>query len=334
MIKGCGLHPKEKMMNKQIRAAALAALIIPLMVGNVLAMENNIEKVFKNIERLDIELVSGDCVIKDGPGKKITVNLVYDYIDDCFEPEFNESSDRLRLKERFRGYGGCNGFSEWTITVPKGTRIEFSSASGELSISGCEGEFTLESASGRIEIEKSGGEFEIDNASGRIAISSSNGEFEIDNASGRIRIRDVSGQFEIDNASGDIEIEDARGRFNVDNASGDIDADKVLIEDESTFDAASGDIVIRTAKSPEYDITLESASGDVLLNYNGNPVTGFFEFSARKDRGKIIAPYKFDKEEEHEYRGRVYISKSFTRGKDKPRVTLSTSTGRAELKLK
>ncbi|UCH62601.1 MAG: DUF4097 family beta strand repeat protein [Fidelibacterota bacterium] len=321
-------------MNRLISTAALPALLISLLAGQALAVENKIEKVFKDIDRLDIELVSGDCVIKGGRGKKITVNLVYDYPENCFEPEFKESTGWLRLKERFRGYGGCSGFSEWTITVPKGTRIEFSSASGELSMSGCEGEFALESASGRIEIEKSGGEFEIDNASGRVTISSSNGDFEIDNASGRIRVRDVSGQFEIDNASGDIGIEDARGRFKVDNASGDIDADKVLIDDDSIFDTASGDIVISIAKSPEHDITLESASGDILLNYNGNPVSGFFEFSARKDRGKIIAPYRFDKEKEHEYNDRVYVIKSFTRDKDTPGITLSTSTGRVELKLK
>ncbi|MFB0515446.1 MAG: DUF4097 family beta strand repeat-containing protein [Candidatus Neomarinimicrobiota bacterium] len=338
-------------MKHLTRITAIAICLVPLMAGQLLAKEETIHKTFKKIKTLDIETVSGDCIIEAGKGDNVVVDLVYDYPDDCFEPAFKQSGDRLQLEEHFRGYGGCSGSSEWTITVPKDMRIDFSSASGNLSVSDCTGKFGLESASGyieidqcegkyeidnasgRIEISISKGDFEVDNASGRIAISNSEGDFKVDNASGHIRMQDVSGQFELDNASGDIEIDNIVGQLKVDNASGDIDATRAVIEDMSDFDTASGDISVTLAKSPEHDITLDSASGNVVLNYNGNPVSGYFEFSARKDRGKIDAPYKFDKEEEYEYQGRVYVRKSFTREKDTPRIVLSTASGKIELKL-
>ncbi len=320
-------------MKDLLGTTVLAVLFVPFLAAPLHAKEEKISKTFKNITNLEIKTVSGDCIVKAGTGDKVVVDLVYEYSQDCFEPEFIENGDRLRLKERFWGYG-CSGYSTWTITVPKGVNIDFSSASGGIALTGCEGEFILESASGRIEIENCKGDFEIDNASGRIYISASNGRFEIDNASGRIAMRDVSGEFEIDNASGTIDVENARGGFEVDNASGDIDATEILIEDRSTFDTASGDVVVTLAKSPEHDITLGSASGDVVLNYGGNKVIGFFEFSAREDRGRIISPYKFDKEEEYERGNRIYVRKSFTRERPKPEIILSTSSGRAELRLK
>jgi hypothetical protein len=76
----------------------------------------------------------------------------------------------------------------------------------------------------------------------------------------------------------------------------------------------------------------------VVLDYDGNPVTGFFEFTARRDRGRIVSPIKFDTEEEYEPgwgdRGRsvIYLRKTFTKGDDKPVILLGTSSGTAELK--
>ncbi|UCD37294.1 MAG: DUF4097 family beta strand repeat protein, partial [Fidelibacterota bacterium] len=136
----------------------------------------------------------------------------------------------------------------------------------------------------------------------------------------------------------DIDINNASGRFEVDNASGDIEAKSVTIEDDSNFDTASGDVLVSLAKSSEYDLELDAASGDVVLDYNGNPVTGYFEFTARMDRGRIVSPFKFDTEEEYEPgwgdRGRLvtYMRKSFTEGSDEPVIRLATASGTAELK--
>ncbi|UCH09863.1 MAG: DUF4097 family beta strand repeat protein [Fidelibacterota bacterium] len=325
-------------MNIRSHPTLLLCLLIPLLSGSLVAKGETITETFKNIKRLDIETVSGDCVVETGKGKQVTVKVDYDYPEDCFVPEFDEFSGALRVRERFRGHWSCNGYSEWTITVPKDIDIEYSSASGSFSIRGTEGDLSIESASGRIEIEDCKGQFELDNASGRIEITDASGDFEVDNASGRIRLSNVSGKFELDNASGNIDIKDASGRFHVDNASGDIEAVDITIEDDSEFDTASGDVLVVLAKSSAFDLELDAASGDVVLDYNGNPVTGYFEFTARKDRGRIVSPIKFDTEEEYEPGwgdGRhpvIYLRKTFTRGDKEPVILLSTSSGTAELK--
>lgn len=321
-------------MKYLLRNVVLTIIFITLLSVPLHAQEEVINQVFENITELDVGTVSGDCIVKAGTGDEVTVNLVYQYSPTgCFEPEFVQNGDRLRLSERFRQSRSCNGYSEWTITVPSSINVDVSSASGSISLTGCEGEHSLESASGRIEVEDCRGDFEIDNASGRVEITNSDGEFNIDNASGRIRLQNVSGSFNVDNASGDVVVADARGDFSIDNASGDIEAVEMMIEGRSNFDTASGDISILLANSPEHDLILDSASGDVELNYGGNRVVGFFEFTARADRGRIVSPYQFDNEEEFWRGSTLYERKSFTRGEGEPTILLDTASGRAVLEL-
>jgi DUF4097 and DUF4098 domain-containing protein YvlB len=160
----------------------------------------------------------------------------------------------------------------------------------------------------------------------------------LDNASGRIILAEVSGRIELDNASGNVDMKRVKGRFSVDNASGDIEANGIEIEDRSEFDTASGDIELLLAATPKHDMELETASGDVVLNYGGNPMVGQFEFTARRDRGRIDAPYKFDVEEEFTRRhsrwddDNVYVRKSFTREGETPRIIMGTASGRVELR--
>lgn len=325
-------------MKGTTRTAWVALLAIPLLIGGLVAQDGELHEEFKGIDELEIEIVSGDCTIEGTTGNKVIIDLKYSYTDDCFEPLLDQSRGELRIRERFHGHR-CSGHSEWTIKVPRETDIEFSSASGELNLSNCEGSHNIESASGSIEVENCAGTFDIDNASGRIRVSDTKGKFNVDNASGRIIFADVSGSLKLDNASGTVDLKRVKGRFSVDNASGDIEAEDMEIEDRSEFDTASGDIEIYLAATPMHDLELGTASGDVVLNYNGNPMVGQFEFTARKDRGRIEAPFKFDTEEEF-VRGHsrwedvVYVKKTFTKDKDTPKVTMDTASGRIELRLK
>ncbi len=313
-------------------------LIAILLVGTsqLSAKTEELTETFKNAKSLDLNIVSSDCVIKTGKGKEIKVHVEYSSDYDCYEPEITQRGDRVVIRERFMGRR-CRSDARWTITIPKGTNVDFSSASGSLTLSGGEGDFFLETASGDIDVSDSKGEFEIDCASGRITITDSQGDFELDNASGRIRLNDVAGDINIDNASGSVELTDVRGKLNVDNASGDVEAEQLTLEGRSSFDTASGDVQLSLATALKHDLEMSSASGDVVLDYDGNTVVGEFRFAARQRHGRIISPFKFDVEELSDIRGDRYyqdatMHKSFTLGKDTPRVYLRTSSGTAELK--
>ena len=147
-----------------------------------------------------------------------------------------------------------------------------------------------------------------------------------------IEADNIKGYIDMSTASGNIDVADSQGTFELSCASGDIDASNILIEAESSFSTASGKVYVMPAKSPEYDLELSTASGRATLDYHGNPIIGYFEFTARKDKGKITSPIKFDKEEEFKRGEYVYVKKSFTKDREIPKITIKTASGRAILK--
>lgn len=317
---------------KNLHKTIVLCLVVFLSMGNIYAQKReDIHKTFKGKRLIRIRTVSGDCIIKKGESNKILVDLVSSVQPkEAFEPEFKEIGDVLKLRERW--YGSSSGDVTWTLTVPPKTEIEFSTASGDLSIEGMNSSIEAKTASGDIIVEGSEGEFDFNTASGEITIEDTQGEFDLSTASGEIEADNIQGYIEMSTASGDIDVADSKGTFELSCASGDIDASNILIEAESSFSTASGKVYVTPANSPEYDLELSSASGRVTLDYNGNPIKGYFEFTARKDRGKITSPIKFDNEEEFERNEYIYVRKSFTKRGSTPKIYIKTASGRATLK--
>jgi len=310
-------------------------IVCMLLIGWGLLFAQNMKEINKTFEAkksVRIQTVSGDCVVKTGDAGKITVQVKYsERAEDSFEADMQEKSNSLKLRERWHG-SSSGGRVEWTVTVPAETEIEFSTASGDFSAEDINIMLDASTASGDITIENSQGEFEISTASGDISIMDSKGEFDFSTASGDIKSSKMTGEMEFSTASGDIKIRNGEGVFELSCASGDIETSGLVIKEESSFSTASGDVEVELAKSSEFDLELSAASGDVTLDYNGNDIKGYFEFTAKKRSGSIRSPIDFDNEKEYGRNGDDYVKKSFSKGGQTPKIYLSTASGRAMLK--
>ncbi len=294
--------------------AVIVLLAMLLMTGTSIAGEwKELHKEFSAKKTLDISTTSGDCIIKQGSADKIIVDVKYNVRPEkAFEPDFKDRSGTLKIKERWSG--SSSGDVIWTIQVPKEIEIEFSTASGDLTVTDAVNDINASTASGDITLENVKGSFDISTASGDVDADEIEGEIEISTASGEIKIKDSKGMFELSCASGDVQ------------------AERIIIEDVSTFSTASGDVEVSLAKSTEHDLELSAASGDVRLEYNGNNMKGYFELSAKKRSGSISSSVKFDGEDEFERHGRTYVKKYFTAGSKEPEIRLSTASGKVTLK--
>jgi DUF4097 and DUF4098 domain-containing protein YvlB len=315
-----------------------------------LGTAEELNKTFTGIRSIDIETTSGDCIIKAGTTNEVVVHMVSEVEPEgAFRPEVRQSGDRLNIEEEWRG--SSSGRVVWTITIPKDLTIDFSTASGDLNVNipkadldakTASGDVTVENAAGKIEIKTasgevslrdvSGQEIEIKTASGEVSLKSVNGDIQVSTASGDVDGSNVEGNLEMSTASGEIDLKDVKGALEFSCASGDITLSDVVLDQAASFSTASGDVKVYLAESAVHDIEMSAASGDVSLDYNGNDITGYFEFTARKRSGNISAPFDFDRVEEFEKHGQTYEQKSFTRGKDSPRIYLSTSSGSAILR--
>jgi DUF4097 and DUF4098 domain-containing protein YvlB len=271
-----------------------------------------VDKTFKPKEMVKISVVSGDCVIKTGSNSEIKVHLVYTYKDNEFEPVFEEEGNTLVLKEKFHKTGeSCShsGKSDWTVTVPAATKVDYASASGDLEITGLKSDI-----SGRV-------------ASGDITLKGIKGSCQLKSASGDIEINDFSGETSIKIASGDVQLTNVSGAFDIKSASGGIEASGINVSGESNFNTVSGELLLTLAKTCEKDLKLATVSGDVTLDYNGNPLKGKVEFKGMK--GNIDSDIPFD---DHGKTGHSpFITKTIDKGSS-PEITLKAVSGKLSLK--
>ncbi|MCP4565947.1 MAG: DUF4097 domain-containing protein [FCB group bacterium] len=278
-----------------VKTVVILTLAAFLLSAGAMAGKRTLVRTFDKKDRIKVKTISGDLIVKKGESDEIRVEVINSYSPrDSFEPQMRESGKTLKLTERI--YGSNSGSSSWIVSVPDGVEIDFSSASGDMTVSDLNGEFTGSTASGDYEFEN------------------------------------CRGTWNLSTASGDIELDGCEGEFELSTASGDVDANNVVVGYESSFSTASGSVDVRLAKSSEYDLHLGSASGRAVLNYSGNPIKGTFEMVSRDRRGRISAPYDFDHEEKFRKWGERYVRKSFTKGTDAPLITIETASGKAALR--
>ena len=227
--------------------------------------------------------------------------------------EVNEKPGAIYLKENILNYDSHRPtqtyFEEWTwiINVPNGTYIKCVGGSGDFEVKDFIGFFKADFGSGRFDFENIDGGIEISLAQMYAQIHNSKGTFRISSAGGSVRATDLT------------------------------------ITGNSSFSSGMGSIKISLARMPAADLYVCSSFNKVQVSFNGHPVTGYFEFIAMADKGRIISPFKFDYMETFlddikSYqstsdfgRKSEYDRKSFIRGDSKPKMVIKTVTGTAQL---
>jgi len=268
---------------------------------------SEITKTFSKKDVVNMNFVSGDCKIIKSESDNINVTVSYRIKDEnSFEPQMNESDNSLTLTELFKV--STSGEIKWKISIPAGTKINFNSASGDFKLNDLSAEIVVNTASGDAVIENSGGNIKINTASGDI------------------KLLNTDGNLKFSTASGDIVINNSKSSFKISTASGDIKASNVALTDKSSFNTASGDVGVGLTSSPDYDISINTASGDAILNYNGNPISGHFELTVGRNSGDIVAPFKLDNETETGNNHSKKVKK-ITIDKETPVIKISSASG-------
>ncbi len=331
----------------RLTARIVFALIACLAVAASGLFAKEIRKSFRDVEVVKIKTVSGDCIVTKGGSDRVEVTVSYSYHDEEFEPEFEQHGTRLILTENFRGRNS-SGRSTWRVSMPAGTDIDFSTASGDLDVSGLSSKITAGTASGDVQLRDLKGRIKVGTASGAVSAQKISGEIEFGAASGRIRVSDVSGRvdfgtasgsidadnldgvIEIGAASGNVTVTHAQGRFDISTASGDLVAKELKISESSEFTAASGNVRVTLAQTLKSDLRVEAASGNALLSFGGNPILGRISMTTRARGSRLKAPFAFDDEEYYEDHGVEYVTKWVRKG-DGPAIEIRSASGRAEL---
>jgi hypothetical protein len=293
--------------------------------------EKTIEKSFDGISSIDLSTAAGDCVIKKGSTDAVQVKVTYTYDDDDYTPKMEQSGSRLGLEEKFHARN-TRGSSKWELTVPDGLEIEFSSGSGDLALSDLKGEMDYNSGSGDAHIDDFEGELKGNSGSGDFHLKNVRGEIKINSGSGDHHISDSELLAKANTGSGDVEVNDSKGGFKLNTGSGDVEAGRIALSEDGNFNTGSGDVEVVLVASLVKDISANSGSGDAVIDFNGNAIEGKVVMTCKKRGGNIKAPFKFDKEEEIDQNGEIYLKKTANLGSKDILIEVGTGTGTAEIR--
>ena len=336
-------------MSRLIKILAIIVLIWLMGPGLVSADSPRVlDKNFSGAKEIHINLASSDCVLKPSGDKVTRVRNETTKAPDRYKPEVSMENGIVTIGEEFSGSGLSHGRSRWSIRVPKGVAVTFRSASGDLEVEKMAADLDVSTASGDVELNGNMGKTKIRTASGDIESKSTSAALKISTASGDVDLRDASGGVVLRTASGDIDIVGLKGKVSIRAASGDVKLDGIHgagdvrsasgdIEMEGleatgawTLSAASGSIEVKLGAEMKHDMTLSTASGSVVLDFDGNPIKGSFELLAALHRGEIRCSEK-GKTETVFRRGTKFSRFSFSRG-DQPAFSLRTHSGTVEIR--
>lgn len=294
---------------KNLRLFIFLLATLPMIT---LAQDQKVEKTFSGIDEIEISVGPGDAIFTKSPDNKVYLTLTHN-IDD-YQPTIEQKGDRLKIREENRN-GSWSGSATWRFQIPDDTEISFNTGSGDFEISGLSAEVNVNSGSGDLDI------------------NDFNGEIKGNTGSGDINFDKAEGDFRMNTGSGDVDGNDIKGYMTFNTGSGEIEVKNLVLTDDSGFNSGSGDVEISLGGPLNYDISLNSGSGDSVLDFNGNKIEGTIVMQANKRSGRIVAPFKFDKEEEIDNGGRnnVTMKKTAKIGNKDVRINIGTGSGTAEV---
>lgn len=315
-----------KKISKNFLTTALALLIV-----FTINAQSKIDKNFSGIHKIDISTSSGDCIIKKGAGPDVNVQLDHNF-GAGYDPTIEKHGNKLVIEEKHKR-GSWKGSAKWTITVPDDMDIKFNTGSGSFEASDLTLELTMNTGSGSLTLENMKGDISSNSGSGSLDLKNFSGEINANVGSGDLKLYNASGDVNLNCGSGSIRLSKVNAKVGANVGSGNIEAEEVTLAGKSSFNSGSGDVEVTLAASPKYNISVNSGSGDAKLDFNGNAIEGTVVMIANKKKGKISAPFKFDREEEVDDGGskeNIKIRKTAVFGNSEVQIKVSTGSGVAK----
>lgn len=298
------------------------------------AQSQEVSKLFSGIKKINLTTSSGSCRLVKGGSNDVQVKVTYTYSSDNYRPLMEQEGSTLMLKEDFQNQKSYSGNSSWVLTLPENMEVNFSSGSGNFDAIDLTVNVTANSGSGNYGWANVKGDSKVNTGSGNINIASYQGDINLTTGSGKINIAGIEGDLRANAGSGRIGLAGLKGTCSVNVGSGDITAVKINLTGKSSFNTGSGDASVKLVSSPTHSISVNSGSGDAVLDFDGNKIEGKVIMTANKKNGKIVAPFTFDKTEEVDNGNdsNVRIRKTTQLGTNDIEIKVGTGSGTAEIK--
>lgn len=283
---------------------------------------------FTDVKSIQLSTGSGDAVILRGNGPEVGLVIEYTYSDDVFKPKIRQSGDLLVLEEEIANrLMMSRGQSTWTLTVPAGLDIRFSTGSGDLEVNDLDVNLNLSSGSGDVSLKRVNGEIRHASGSGDLDIDAFSGTLRSATGSGDFSLSGSSGDFSVATGSGDVDVDGHIGALKASTGSGDVTVEDLVANGDIKIATGSGDIDLELSAEAKGEIWLASGSGSNTLDLNGFAPKGEWVIQTSLNRRRVEAPFEFDSTREVRSNGNRYREYRKVFDGSSPSVKISTGSG-------
>ncbi len=201
---------------------------------------------------------------------KAEVYLPSDYVKNL---NVSTSSGKIKsdLSFKFDDFQAVSASGEIRFNEVIGQKLQFSTASGNITLEKTEGNRKVITTSGSIKLNSGDGDSFVQSSSGAIYIKGSNGAISAKSISGNIKIADNSGTKDLGTSSGTIIVDHSSGDIYAKSVSGAIKIDS--LEGNCKLESVSGVLTLDIQKLKD-TITMNSTSGDIKLKVPGTSAFG------------------------------------------------------------
>lgn len=231
---------------------------------------------------VDVSNISGEIVISGW--NQSAVSVIADLPGDTQRVRVLSGHGRTTVCVAYNGSDSCNspGFFHdrssvhLEVHVPRGSELDVSSVSADITSSGVAGSQRLHTVSGDIEAELGSGDDDINSVSGDIKLHGTGQD-------GALHVASVSGDVIVTNAAGELDARTVNGRLSaglssarlvrLNTTSGDTDFSGRLSSGGSIeTETVSGDQKIDVSASGGYSFEVSTFSGDIKDCFGQEPV--------------------------------------------------------------
>lgn len=163
-----------------------------------------------------------------------------------------------------------NAWVELMVTAPAGARLDLSTGSGAVEVSGFEGGAQIHTGSGSVAAQNLSGGVDLQTGSGSMKVQNVVGWLKVGTGSGGIGVQGMDGELEAHTGSGSVDVRGATGPARLRSGSGRVDYEGSP-QGDCRFTTGSGGISLRLPARLDAEVDLHTGSGSVRVDY---PVEG------------------------------------------------------------
>lgn len=296
------------------------------------ANAQEVNKTFSGVKKIKINTSSGDIILAKGSSSDVQVKVTFTYDNNEYTPVLDQSGTTLTLKEDFHKQS-VSGSSKWTLTVPDGIELRASSGSGNVDASDLKMTISANTGSGNYNWKNISGDADINTGSGDIQLNAYQGNIDLNTGSGDVIVSQTNGDITANTGSGNISMTGVKGGISANTGSGNIKAQELNLTSKGSFNTGSGKVAVVLSSPLTQNLSINSGSGDAVLDCKGTKLEGKLVMTASKRHGEIKAPFTFDKTEEESDNGNdTRVRKTVQLGSSDIEIRISTGSGTAEVK--